>query len=75
MKLTPKEAAARARVSLSLVYSWCNSHSLVHFRIGRQGRRGLIRIEDSDLDSFLSAFREERQESLAPLALKHIKLK
>jgi hypothetical protein len=74
MKLTPKEAAIRARVSLSLVYQWCQ-HSLTHYRFGQPGKRSLIRIETDDLDHFIAGFRKEGEQVQPPLALKHIKLK
>ncbi|HEX3147007.1 MAG TPA: helix-turn-helix domain-containing protein [Gemmataceae bacterium] len=74
MKLTPKEAAERARVSLSLIYHWCHSHALVHYRFGQPGKRGRIRIEDGDLEAFMAECKETGGGTSAPLVLKHIKL-
>jgi excisionase family DNA binding protein len=74
MKLTPKQAADRAVVSLSLVYQWCQDGVLVHYRLGRPGKRGCIRIDETDLTEFLATCRKEG-DSPAPLRLKHIKLR
>ena len=73
MKLTPKQAAERAVVSLSLVYQWCQDGILVHYRLGRPGKRGRIRIEESDLVAFLETCRKEAG-GPGPLRLKHILL-
>ena len=53
MKLTPKQAAAQAGVSISLVYLWCDQRLLTHFRFGSKGKRGKILIEESDLVAFM----------------------
>lgn len=74
MKLTPKQAAERAVVSLSLVYQWCQDGVLVHYRLGRPGKRGRIRIEETDLTVFLETCRKEAGPPAA-LRLKHIKLR
>lgn len=74
-KLTAKQAAARAGVSVSLVYEWCAAGLPHHFRFGGKGRRGCIRIEEADLDAFLAACRQEGRANAAPLPqLKHITL-
>jgi excisionase family DNA binding protein len=57
MKLTPKQAAERAGVSLSLVYRWCDERRLPHYRFGGQGRRGRIMIAPDDLDQFMESCR------------------
>jgi excisionase family DNA binding protein len=57
MKLTPTAAAARAGVSPQLIYQWCRERRLPHYRLGTQGRRGRILIEDADLDAFLETLR------------------
>jgi excisionase family DNA binding protein len=57
MLMTPKEAAERARVSVSLIYQWCNSGQLAHLRVGMQGRRGKILIVQADLESFLATLK------------------
>lgn len=75
MKLTPQQAAARAVVSLSLIYQWCQDGVLVHYRLGRPGKRGRIRIEESDLEAFLVTCKKESGQAAAPLRLKHIRLR
>lgn len=75
--MSAKQVATRLGVSESLVYSWCASGSLPHFRMGESGRRGRILIEEADLAAFLAKRKDERGEAdAAPLAmkLKHIKL-
>ncbi len=51
--LTVKEAAAHARVSASLVYEWAGSGGLPCYRLGGEGKRGCVRIDERDLDEFL----------------------
>ena len=75
MKLTPKQAAERAVVSVSLIYQWCQDGVLVHYRFGRPGKRGRIRIEDTDLEVFLTSCKQDEVRPLGPMVLKHIKLK
>ena len=56
--MTPKQAAAKAGVSLSLVYAWINSGRLPHYRFGRDGsKRGTIRIEEEDFANFLQTMK------------------
>ena len=50
-KLTPKEAAERARVSLSLIYTFVSEGRLAHYRLGGGGKRGRILIDSTDLDA------------------------
>jgi excisionase family DNA binding protein len=61
--LSPKEAAERAAVSLSLIYAWV-AEGLPHFRLGKKGRRGHIRIAEADLDAFLVTMRREGRQGL-----------
>ena len=72
--LTPKEAAARIGVSDSMIYEWCSSGRLPHYRFGRPGRRGKILIEEKELDALLAACRQDArpQEEIPPL--KHIRI-
>lgn len=75
--MSAKQAASRLGVSDSLVYAWCASGALPHFRMGQPGRRGRILIAEDDLEAFLARRKDEREEpDAAPLALKlkHIKL-
>jgi excisionase family DNA binding protein len=79
-KLSVREAADRAGVSPSLVYAWVQEHRLPHYRIGRGGKRGQIRIDPADLDTFLAALKVDGNPlpSTAPLTptppLKHLSL-
>jgi excisionase family DNA binding protein len=75
MKLTPKQAAEKAVVSVSLIYQLCKDGVLVHYRLGRPGKRGRIRIEESDLEAFLETCKKEGEQLSAPIALKHIRLR
>ena len=57
--LTVEEAADRAGISASLVYSWCREQLLPHFRFGTKGRRGKIMIAPAELEEFMQACRVE----------------
>jgi excisionase family DNA binding protein len=57
MRLSPRDAAARADVSVALIYEWCQSGRLPHYRFGRSGARGKIMIDEADLDEFLATCR------------------
>jgi excisionase family DNA binding protein len=70
--LTPKQAAEKIGVSDSLIYEWCAAGLLPHYRFGRKGRRGCIRIAEAELDAFLSRCRQEALPPVPPL--KHIQL-
>ena len=73
MSLTVKQAAERAAVSVSLIYTWCADKTLPHTRVGRKGKRGHIRIAVEDLDAVLAALKVTGQ-TLQCLPLKHIRL-
>ncbi len=74
--LTVKQAAARLRISPSLVYSWCEDHILPHYRIGGKGKRGKILIEEAALDAFLQSRKIENGVSdWQALDLKHITIR
>ena len=60
MRLTPKQAAERAGVSTSLIYTWCAEQRLAHYRIGAEGKRGRILIDPADLDRLIAECRQER---------------
>ena len=62
MLLTVKEAAARACVSVSLVYAWVAERTLRVTRVGRKGKRGHIRIEVEDLDGVLASLTVGKKE-------------
>jgi excisionase family DNA binding protein len=70
--LTSKQAAEKIGVSDSLIYEWCAAGVLPHYRFGRKGRRGTIRIDESELEAFLAGCRREARPEVP--ALKHIKL-
>lgn len=64
-RLTPKQAAERAGVSPSLVYTWCAEGRLAHYRLGAEGRRGRIMIDPTDLERLMAECRKERHPLLA----------
>jgi excisionase family DNA binding protein len=72
--LTPKQAAERIGVSDSLIYEWCTSGLLAHYRFGRPGRRGKILIEEAEFDAFLASRRQEARPQTESPPLKHINL-
>lgn len=65
MLLTPKQAAARAKVSRSLIYTWCAEGRLPHIRAGAEGKRGRILIDVEDLDGLIRGLRVERHPLLS----------
>ncbi len=64
--LTVREAADRAGVGEALVYHWCNTGQLPHYRLGRKAGRGKISIAESDLLAFLEERRVAPTPSSAP---------
>lgn len=54
MKLTPKAAAAKLCVSVSLVYGLLKSRKLRAYRIGVRGK-GKWLIDQKDLDEYLES--------------------
>jgi excisionase family DNA binding protein len=52
-----KEAARRAEVSVSLMYSMIAEGRVPHRRVGRLGRRGKIVIREEDLERFLDSIK------------------
>ncbi|MDY3551486.1 helix-turn-helix domain-containing protein [Gemmata sp. JC717] len=81
--LTIKEAAARARVSETIVRGWVRDGSLPHYRLGAKGKRGKIAIAPEDLDALVASFRvvvvqvkpPERKPPSGQPVLKHLRLK
>jgi hypothetical protein len=59
MKLTVKQVVERlsGQVSPSMVYQWIEQERLPHFRLGGDGKRGKILIEEGDLDAFIDSCR------------------
>ena len=72
--LTPKSAAERLGVSLSLIYQLCSQGLLPHFRFGGKGRRGSLRINEADLHAYVEQCRREASASAPLLSLQHINL-
>lgn len=71
MRLTVQQAATRAGVCVNLVYNWCQSRRLAHYRLGGEGRRGRILIDDSDLEAFLQACLIEPAVAVSPSTAPH----
>lgn len=72
-KVTIKQAAEQSGMSTSLLYQLCAVRRLPHFRLGREGKRGKILIEECDLEAFLAAARVEAGAVNDPApALRHI---
>ena len=63
--LTPKEAATRAKVSRSLICTWCDERRLPHVRAGESGKRGRILIRVEDLEAMLRLLRVDAHPLLA----------
>jgi excisionase family DNA binding protein len=55
--LTPKTAAERLGVSISLIYQLCSEGTLQCFRIGRKDRRGKVLIDEQDLQAYVEQCR------------------
>jgi len=66
--LTVKQAATTAGVSAGLVYIWVESGVLPHYRLGRPGTRGAIRIGETDLFAFLESAKHEKKPNSTPPA-------
>lgn len=80
--LTVKAAAERAGVSAGLIYDWVSSKRLPHFRLGREGSRGSIRIAEADLEALLDSLRhgDRPKDTILPtpktkVVLKHVRVK
>lgn len=71
--LSVKEAARRLGLSSSLVYSLCAFGLIRHFRHGRPGKRGTIRISEEAIAEYQESCRSERPPA-PPMELKHIHL-
>ena len=72
--MSVKQAAERIGVSDSLVYEWCSAGRLVHFRLGRKGKRGKVLIDEKDLEAFLAACRQESRPQISIPPLEHIRM-
>jgi excisionase family DNA binding protein len=65
VRLTVKEAAQKAQVSQSLIYTWVKEKRLACFRMGSSGRRGRILIDPVDLEVVIRDCRQERHPLVA----------
>ncbi len=66
-RLSAKQAAKVAGVSLSMIYQWTTIEKrLPHFRMGGKGKRGKLVIESDDLDVFLATLKVEGGDSPPP---------
>jgi excisionase family DNA binding protein len=57
--LTPREAAAKLGISVSLVYAWVEQKLLPHYRAGVKGRGGKILVSEGDLMAFWESLKVE----------------
>jgi excisionase family DNA binding protein len=73
--LTVKAAAQLAGVCPGLVYIWVQSGVLAHYRVGRPGTRGAIRVAEADLHAFLASLKKETRPEESPPAPKPAKRK
>lgn len=71
MRLTPKQAAERIGISLSLVYQLLQQRKIPAYRVGLRGR-GKWLIEEEDLERFLDSCRIDDPD-LTDEKLKHIR--
>lgn len=58
MRLTPKMAAARMCVSVSLIYALLQKRKIPAYRVGVRGRGKWV-IEQEDLDGFMASCKVE----------------
>jgi excisionase family DNA binding protein len=70
--LTPRQAADRLGVSLSLVYQLCDELTLAHYRVGGKGKRGRIRIDEAEVERFRESCLREASPPIP--TLKHLSL-
>jgi hypothetical protein len=57
--MTVKEAAKKYRMSQTMICQLCRDRRLAHIRVGREGKRGRIFIEEKDMKMMLKRFRVE----------------
>ncbi|WP_157369389.1 helix-turn-helix domain-containing protein [Zavarzinella formosa] len=69
--MTVKQAAGRIGVSVSLIYALCQEGIIAHARHGRKGKRGVIRIEDAEVERYREACKGGAG---LPPGLKHIRV-
>jgi excisionase family DNA binding protein len=71
--LSPQQAATLVGVSVSLVYQLCAERRLPHYRVGGDGRRGKVLIDEKDLETFLADCRVEADGADESEPLKYIR--
>ena len=57
--LTPRQAAAKIGVSVSLIYAWVEAKLLPHYRAGLRGKGGKLLISETDLLAFWEGLKVE----------------
>jgi excisionase family DNA binding protein len=80
--MTVKQVATRLGISVALVYIWCDQ-GLAHYRLGRKGSRGSIRVSEDDLEAFLATLKCETRPAVSSppaskvskLAFRHLKIR
>ena len=72
MRLTPRQAAERMCVSLSLVYQLLQQRKIPAYRIGVRGR-GKWLIEIEDLDAYLASCKVENLKPMDESELRYLK--
>src|SRR5580704_17934758 len=80
--LTPRQAAQKVGVSVSLIYAWVDARLLPHYRAGLKGHGGKILIAEGDLLAFWESLKVdaapvERRSIALPktkLNLRHIRI-
>lgn len=68
--LTVAQAAKRLGISPALIYELCRHGLIRHFRHGRPGRRGVIRIAEAALEEYQVSCESDGR--LAEGHLKHL---
>jgi hypothetical protein len=58
---------------VSLIYAWCRSGVLPHYRLGRTGKRGKIVIDEDEFDEFLEKMKVNGPRENEEGNLKYIK--
>jgi excisionase family DNA binding protein len=75
--LSPREAAQKIGVSVSLIYAWVEGKLLPHYRAGLKGRGGgKILIAEADLMAFLESLKVEAAPAVrrTPRRLRDVRL-
>ncbi len=73
MYLSAAEVAEKLKVSRSLIYALARSGALRCVRLGKPGRRGVLRFHPEEVGAFVERMQAGPQAEPPPLS--HIKLK